>query len=141
MRVSAMVKDYIHHQVRQRLMTKYEAEKAEATRQSKFRDDILDEAQAAAQEAIAAVLKEAEQKEPGILDINWERVQECGWAGRGVTCKTLHQVESCHGWYLRLEKEVKEVERDIIIELELGGTKADLERLLDKVEKEVSENG
>lgn len=133
MRVSSAVKDYIHKQVRTRLMVKYEAEKAEALRQTNFRDGILNEAQDAAEKAITEILKRAEKEAPGILQIDWEQVHNCGWAGRAVNCVGLHKVESCHGWYRRLEQEVKEVEQNIIVELELGGTKQDLERLLNEI--------
>lgn len=132
MRISRTVKKYIEDEVYTRLLPKYEADKAEAERRDALRDKALEEATMAGLKAVRQVIDKVMADEPDILEINHERL-ESFYVGGAVGCKNRFSADSCFNWEYRLRKERDSIVQNIIVELELGGTKADLERMLSEI--------
>ena len=50
-----------------------------------------------------------------------------------VTLKNRHAAHSIHHWSDRMREEINKIVDDIIVTLELGGNKADLDRMLSEI--------
>lgn len=133
MRVSKTVREYIEKQVQIRLEPKYEAEKKLA----KEREAAVEELRLGASDAaIAAYTKYLDEHLPAVAD--FAKLCENGFP---MTCyrrdaiilSNHNDINSVYQWSSRMRSEAKETVENIIVELELGGTKADLERLLNEV--------
>ena len=134
MRVTKVVREYIEKEVKARLSPAFAAEKAEADRQSKAREELLEGAAAAAKAAWTAYV---EEHYPPIADF----VEDCRHTKYGINIPTFYNnssfqlrdrqlVTSVHQWYNHLSAACKEKSEEIIITLELGGTKKDLDEML-----------
>lgn len=140
MRVSKTVKEYIEKEVTIRLEPKYAAEKAEAARQEKIRTDLLEKAAHEARMVWDAVI-DAGLAQPGTEFMEDRRESDYGgncptfYNSCAVAIRNRQTVSSIHQWYSRMVKERMSIVNNIIVELELGGTKADLERLLNEIGK------
>ena len=134
MRVTKAVREYIEKQVRAKVEQKYEWEKNEAKRISDIKNDISQRAREAAFEAAKAVLNEAKEH----LDVleyeepNYDRVSFYGLSD-SIHLKDACYLNSVHKWHRRMDSEVNEKVQDIIVTLELGGNKADLDRMLSEL--------
>lgn len=133
MRVTKRVEDYIREQVRAKIMPKYEAEKAESKRIIGIKNDIENRASEAAKQAAMAVFAEA--KEYGdIFELDESSIQKAYLSCyRPIDIKDSCYVDSVHNWSRRMQDEVNEKVQDIIVTLELGGSKADLDRMLSEL--------
>ena len=130
MRVTKTVKDYIEKCVKEKVYKKYEAEEAEAKRQN----DIISDFEKEMEQLIRKVAKE---KIDAFLEKNeFAEVFDSNWSVRygyriGIT--DSNRIDSVHFWRRRADTEVHEKVTDIIVTLELGGTKADLDRMLSEI--------
>lgn len=134
MRVTKKIENYIHEQVKAKVMPKYEAEQAEAKRIIDLQSDIQRRAAEAAKQAAIAVLSEAKEHSD-VLDYD-EREAERLYMGSlnyVVTLKDRCYTHSVHHWANRMRDEVNKIVDDIIVTLELGGNKADLDRMLSEI--------
>lgn len=138
MRVSKTVKEYIAKEVRIRMEPKFQADAKESERQKKIHDSILEAAGKAAKAAWMKTIDEA-LAQPG-MDFLEDQRSDGGYqrtptfyASNAITIKDSIYTNSVHGWRTRLSHAVDEAVKKIIVELELGGTKADLERLLAEI--------
>lgn len=138
MRVSKTVKEYIAKEVRTRMEPKFQADAEESKRQQELHDSILKTAREAAKAAWMKVIDEALAR-PGMdfledkrSDGGYQRIPTF-YASNAITIKDSVYANSVHGWRTRLDHAVDEAVKKIIVELELGGTKADLERLLAEI--------
>lgn len=131
MRVTKAVHEYIEKQVRAKIEQKYEAEKNESKRIKDIKADIEERAAEAARQAAIAVFMEAKNYED-ILDFDEKFVQDIYMSGsnRVLDLKDRVYQSSIHNWSRRMQNEVDEKVDDIIVTLELGGNKADLDRML-----------
>jgi hypothetical protein len=70
-----------------------------------------------------------------ILDFDEKFVQDIYMSGssRVLDLKDRVYQSSVHNWSRRVHDEVKEKVQDIIVTLELGGNKADLDRMLSEL--------
>ena len=134
MRVTKAVREYIEKQVRAKIEKKYEAEKNESKRIKDIKADIETRAAEAARQAAIAVFMEAKNYED-ILDFDEKFVQDIYMSGsnRVLTLKDRAYQNSIHNWSCRMHNEVDEKVQDIIVTLELGGNKADLDRMLSEL--------
>lgn len=134
MRVTKVVREYIEKEVKARLSPAFAAEKAEADRQSKAREELLEGAAAAAKAAWTAYV---EEHYPPIADF----VEDCRtgpygsnmptfYSGNSFRLRDRQNSNSVHQWYNHLSAACKEKSEEIIITLELGGTKKDLDEML-----------
>ena len=133
MRVTKKVENYIREQVRAKIMPKYEAEKAEAKRIIGIKNDIESRASEAAKQAAMAVFAEA--KEYGdIFELDEDSIRKAYLSCyRPIGIKDFCYTTSVHKWDSRYTAEVNKVVDDIIVTLELGGNKADLDRMLSEI--------
>lgn len=133
MRVTKRVEDYIREQVKAKVTLKYEAEKAESERIFSIKNDIESRASKAAIKAAMAVYAEA--KEYGdIFELNEDSIQKAYLSCyRPISLKDFCYIDSVHKWESRCSAEVSKIVDDIIVTLELGGNKADLDRMLSEI--------
>lgn len=134
MRVTKAVREYIEKQVRAKIEQKYEWEKNEAQRIRDIKDDIGARARKAAYDAAIAVLREAEQY-PDLFE--YEEMQfskfDIWRLTEGITLKDGCYVNSVHKYSVRMHNEAQDAVQNIIVALELGGNKADLDRMLSEL--------
>ena len=133
MRVTKKVENYIREQVKAKVMPKYEAEKAESKRILNIKNDIENRASKAAREAAMAVFAEA--REYGdILELDESSIQNSYLSCyHPIRIKDFCYTNSVHKWESRYAEEVDKIVDNIIVTLELGGNKADLDRMLSEL--------
>ena len=135
MRVTKTVKEYIEKCVREKIYKKYEEEKAIAENESHivnaFWEALGDEIEAIAQERVAKFIEENDFVEMTEARYTSSNITSCH--SNRVTIKNKVYETSVHNWRRRANAEVDEKVTDIIVTLELGGTKADLDRMLSEI--------
>ena len=133
MRVTKKVENYIREQVKAKVMPKYEAEKAESKRILNLKNDIESRASEAARQAAMAVFNEA-KKYGDIFEVDEDSILKSYLSCyRPITIKGFNYIESIHNWESRYAEEVNKIVDNIIVTLELGGNKADLDRMLNEI--------
>lgn len=134
MRVTKKVEDYIRGQVRAKIMPKYEGEKEESQRIKNLLSDIQSRAAEAARQAAIAVLEEAKEYTDALEydEAEAERLS-LNNLSYAVRLKDSIYISSVHKWNRRMEDEVSQIVNDIVVTLELGGNKADLDRMLSEI--------
>jgi hypothetical protein len=133
MRVTKKVENYIREQVKAKVMPKYEWEKVESKRIIGIKNDIENRACEAARQAAMAVYAEA--KEYGdIFELNEDSIQKAYLnCYNPINIKNYSYSNSIYKWEYRYSTEVNKIVDDIIVTLELGGNKADLDRMLSEI--------
>ena len=137
MRVTKTIRDYIEKEVRARIQPKYAAEEAEAKRRLAARDAFCDKCVKVAEEAFNADF------EANFHDVSdfMEDVREADNSpvsfceSRAAQIPDRVQRNSVYQWQNRMNAEVNKVAEEIVVELELGGTKAELMAMLEKIGK------
>ena len=137
MRVTKTIRDYIEKEVRTRIQPKYAAEEAEAKRRLAARDAFFDKCAKAAEEAFNAAF------EANFHDVSdfMEDVREADnspvsfYNSRAAQIPDRVQCNSVYQWQSRMNEEVRKITEEIVVELELGGTKAELMAMLEKIGK------
>lgn len=137
MRVTKTIRDYIEKEVRARIQPKYAAEEAEAKRRFAARDAFFDKCTKAAEEAFNAAF------EANFHDVSdfMEDVREANnspvsfYYQRAAQIPDQLQCNSVYRWQNRMYEEIKKITEEIVVELELGGTKAELMAMLEKIGK------
>lgn len=130
MRVTKTIREYIEKKVDEKISEKYLAEKLEAEKQEKVRSEILETASFLAEEAFKkAILEGAENID--FLEIKLDNIHF--YNAYSLTIKDRMYFNNVHHWRDRKNKEVKEKVDDIVIALELGGTKTDLDKMLSEI--------
>lgn len=134
MRVTKKVENYIREQVRAKIAPKYEWEKAESKRIKDLQSDIQNRATEAARQAALAVLEEAKEH-ADVLEYHEAETEEMCLTRLAyiISLKDSIYITSVHKWSRRMEDEVNKIVDDIIVTLELGGNKADLDRMLSEI--------
>ena len=134
MRVTKTVKDYIRKEVKERLMPKYAAEKNRADYENEAREDLHTRMEKYIFQKLIEFKKEV-LKESDLADfITIDISRDYQWMGyRTISIKDTNLISSCHQWEKRFNREVAEKVDDIIVELELGGTKETLTKLLEEI--------
>lgn len=134
MRVTKTVREYIEKEVEKRLLPKYEAEKNEAQRRRDAKDEIVEKAIKAAETAFLTTVEEGLKKEDyaTFIDFFKKNSFSCNHYNF-VFLKEEHSNEEVFRWATRLKKEKEEISKEIIVELELGGTKETLVKLLEAI--------
>jgi hypothetical protein len=135
MRVTKNVREYIEREVEKRLMPKYEVEKVEAKFQEAALNAFLEGASKAAEDAYYAYFEAhwSEISEFCESHIDNEYSRPHFYNSRAAALKDKCYYESIHCWDRRLRDEVKRVVADIIVTLELGGGRAELEEMLNNI--------
>lgn len=128
MRVTKNIKEYINKKVTEKISVKYEAERLEAERQEKIRSEILEAAAEAAEKVYRDIVENAVNN-IDFLEFNEESLPYF-YHARCVTIKDRVYVNSVHNYRTRMNREITEKVDEIIVTLELGGNKEDLDRML-----------
>lgn len=137
MRVTKTIREYIEKEVRARIQPKYAAEEAEAKRRLAARDAFFEKCSKAAEEAFNAAF------EANFHDVSdfMEDVREADhspvsfYTNRAANIPDQLQRNSVYRWQIRMNEEVRKIAEEIVVELELGGTKAELMAMLEKIGK------
>lgn len=131
MRVSKTVREYIEKKVSEKVNAKYDAERIEADRQNKtindFWNNLSEELEALAAERVNKFLEKnsfAERGPGSYIVSTYSSV---------ISITDRHMNSSVHNWRNRARTEIKEKVEDIVVTLELGGTKEDLERMISEI--------
>ena len=133
MRVTKKVENYIREQVKAKVMPKYEAEKAESKRIINLRNDIENRACEAAKQAAMAVFAEVKEYDD-IFELDGNSIRKAYLSCyRPIGIKDFCYTDSVHKWESRYTEEVDKIVDNIIVTLELGGNKADLDRMLSEI--------
>ena len=133
MRVTKKVENYIREQVKAKVMPKYEAEKAESKRILSIRNDIENRACEAAKQAAMAVFAEVKEYDD-IFELDENSIRKAYLScSRPIGIKDFCYTNSVHKWESRYAEEVNRIVDNIIVTLELGGNKADLDRMLNEI--------
>ena len=135
MRVTKNVREFIEREVEKRLLPKYEAEKAEAKAQEAMLSAFLTGASQAAEDAFYAYFDEHWPEIEGFCEshVGDEYSRPRFYNARVATIKDKCSYNSIHCWYRRLRDEANRIVSDIIVTLELGGTREELMRMLDEI--------
>lgn len=133
MRVTKKVENYIREQVKAKVMPKYEVEKAESKRIISLKNDIENRASDAAKQAAMAVFNEAKQYSD-IFELDESSVRNAYLSCyHPISIKNYMYTNSVYKWESRYTEEVDKIVDNIIVTLELGGNKADLDRMLSEI--------
>lgn len=133
MRVTKKVENYIREQVKARVMPKYEAEKAEASRIIDIKNDIESRADKAAKKAAKAVYAEVKEYSE-LLEFDESSIERSYFnCYHPISIKNYSYRNSVYKWESRYAEEVNKIVDNIIVTLELGGNKADLDRMLSEI--------
>lgn len=131
MRVTKTIREYIEKKVWEKIEVKYEAEKLEAERQDKVRNEILNAASEAAEKVYREAVINAAQN-IDFLEIYEDRMPSI-YRGGCLEIKDRCYTNSVHHWRDRARSEWREVVDNIVVTLELGGTKNDLDKMLSEI--------
>ena len=133
MRVTKKIENYIREQVKEKVMPKYEAEKTEAKRIIGIKNDIESRASEAARQAAMAVYAEAKEHSEFFELDEYSIERSYLNCYHPISIKNYSYSNSVYKWESRYAEEVNKIVDDIIVTLELGGNKADLDRMLSEI--------
>lgn len=130
MRVTKTVREYIEKKVAEKVYVKYEADELEAKRQYEEINNFVSELEDTVNEYVDKHIKMFVEEHPYAERGAREKLV-CFYSTINVADR--HMNSSVHNWQKRAHAEIKEKVDDIIVTLELGGTKADLERMISEI--------
>lgn len=133
MRVTRTIREFIENEVSNRLAPKYEAEKQEAKRQSDALEKFHEGCAKAAKDAFNAYFDKHFSE---IADFAEDEREDCSlsfYISRTAIIRDRRDINNVHNWNNRKSSEAKKICDEITVELELGGTKAELMEMLDKI--------
>lgn len=133
MRVSKTVKEYIEKEVRNKIYEKYAFEKETKEKQKDFLEEVRNTAR---QEAFKAYIQTAREmtKDYVYIEINDNIEKEFYISDyNNIRISDSAYTNNIYNWESRANKEIKEKVEEIIVTLELGGNKEDLDRMLKEI--------
>lgn len=133
MRVTKTIREYITKEVESRIAPKYAAEEAEAKRQNELMDNMLEACAKAAQEAYNICFDEMFPIIADFAEDNRANKHMNFYLTGTAQITDRHQISNVQCWRTRKQREVNKLTDDIVVTLELGGTKAELMEMLDKI--------
>lgn len=135
MRVTKTIREFIEKEVSNRLDAKYTAEKEEADFQTKVEQEVWEMAMDAAQKAYDEYMASVFTRYDFLKDLHTDKDCRCVELRKHMafTIKDKQSYNGVQCWRRRKDDEAKSIVNDIIVELELGGDKATLMAMLDKV--------
>lgn len=133
MRVTKTIREFIEKEVTKRLEKKYAAEKTIAEFQRKVKNDTFQEATAIVQKAYDEYMAEVFAKYDFLEDWHKGVKRPCVEIREHISFGIKDPHLGPLSWHGRMAAEAKDIIDGIIVELELGGDKATLMAMLDKV--------
>lgn len=131
MRVTKTVREYIEKKVTEIYTERYSAEAAAAKEENEICNAAVAAAEKAAREAVEEIFAQY-CGDYSFLEFHPEKLS-CGIGFRTLTIRDSHYSSSVHRWRDRMNAEIKEKVSEIVVELELGGTKETLEKMLSEI--------
>ena len=137
MRVTKTIREFIEKEVSNRLDAKYTAEKEEADFQTKVEQEVWEVAMDAAQKAYDEYMANVFTRYDFLEDLHTDKERRCVELRKSMAfgIKDRLNRSSVLNWRRRKDDEARSIVNDIIVELELGGDKATLMAMLDRVGK------
>ena len=132
MRVTKNIAKYIEEEVRKRIAPKYEGDKQELERREEARDKFINACQKVAKEAYDNYFNEHFNEIAEFCKDNRENEARNVYYNPVPFFNAWYE-DSVYKWQCRMNKEVEEVTENIIVNLELGGAKEDLVKMLEEV--------
>lgn len=135
MRVTKVIREYIEAEVEKRIEPKYAEEEAEAKRQDSLLSEFHEGAAHAAEQAYLAYCNEhfAEISDFCELNITDSYNLPHFYCSRTATITNKCYTNNVHNWRNRMRAEAREIVKNIIVTLELGGSRAELEKMLSEL--------
>lgn len=135
MRVTKTIREFIEKEVSSRLDAKYAEEKEVANFQIKVAQEVADAAMDAAQKAYDKYMASAFAQYSFLEDWHTDKELRCIELRNSTSfgLKDRLNYNNVLNWRRRKTDEARSIVNDIIVELELGGDKATLMAMLDKV--------
>lgn len=135
MRVTKTIREFIEKEVSNRLDAKYAAEKEEANFQTKVEQEVWEAAMDAAQKAYDEYMADAFTQYGFLEDLHTDKERRCVELRKHMafSIKDRQSYNGVQRWRSRKDDEARSIVNDIIVEMELGGDKATLMAMLDKV--------
>ena len=135
MRVTKTIREFIEKEVSNRLDAKYAAEKEEANFQPKVAQDVWAAAMDAAQKAYDEYMAGAFALYGFLEDLHTDKERRCVELRKHMAfdIKDRLSYNGVQCWRRRKDEEARSIVNDVIVEMELGGDKAPLMAMLDKV--------
>lgn len=138
MRVTKTVKEYIQKEVAARMEKRYADEAAEAKRQYDLKESINEAALAAAAATYEQYVRqaiEANNAESFLgFSVYGNKIElRPGYHSNELVLFNESNDSSVHSWRRRMREEIAEKCDEIIVTLELGGTKAELLQMLSEI--------
>lgn len=135
MRVTKTIREFIEKEVSNRLDAKYTAEKEEADFQTKVEQEVWEVAMDAAQKAYDEYMASVFARYNFLEDLHTDKERRCVELRKSMAfgIKDRLNRSSVLNWRRRKDDEARSIVNDIIVELELGGDKATLMAMLDRV--------
>lgn len=135
MRVTKTIREFIEKEVSNRLDAKYTAEKEEADFQTKVEQEVWEVAMDAAQKAYDGYMASVFTRYDFLEDLHIDKERRCVELRKSMAfgIKDRLNRSSVLNWRRRKDDEARSIVNDIIVELELGGDKATLMAMLDRV--------
>lgn len=135
MRVTKTIREFIEKEVSNRLDAKYTAEKEEADFQTKVEQEVWEVAMDAAQKAYDEYMAGVFARYDFLEDLHTDQERRCVELRKSMAfgIKDRLNRSSVLNWRRRKDDEARSIVNDIIVELELGGNKATLMAMLDRV--------
>ena len=138
MRVTKTVKEYIQKEVTTRMQKRYADEAAEAKRRCDLKESIEEAALCAAAATFEKYILDAIRTNDAedflqMSDYGEEIKLRYDFHSTVLELKDKILSSSVLNWRTRMNEEIKEKVDEIIVTLELGGTKAELMEMLSKI--------
>ena len=130
MRVTSIMKDYIREEVTKRIAPKYEEKKKLLEIRFTLKEEFFDKLQDGLNNALNDAINMFLQENPIFVDKrsnNWESKVRISYSLVDVPRDDVTD------WQKDMKKEVEAKVKEIIVTLELGGTKKDLDELLKNI--------
>lgn len=131
MRVTKTIRDYVEKKVAESVTRKYEADRLEAERQKalidEFWDVLMDELENFAKERVFAFINEHPFTQRGTIN------KIISHYSSAIDISDYRSPNSVHNWSRRAQVEISDKVNEIVATLELGGNKADLDRMLSEL--------
>lgn len=130
MRVTGIMKEYITEEVRKRIEPKYEDKKQAKKARNDIRDNFINTLNDILNKQKDEAIEEFLAKNKRYIDNRshiWNHTIALNYSIIGI------ETDDIENWRKDMEKEIAEKVKEIVVTLELGGTKKDLDELLNNI--------
>lgn len=130
MRVTSIMKEYITEEVKKRIEPKYEDKKQARKKRNNIKEDFLNTLSCKVNNYVNNAINEFLEKNKEYVDKrsnDWFNKISLSYSMLGSP------KDDIENWSRDMENEIKEKVKEIIVTLELGGTKKDLDELLNNI--------